>query len=528
MRTVRWRLAARVSGLLGLVTATAAGQSAPFVWADSTPTDCPFPRSTHIEPGVGFTGRHVELPDSDADTWYPSWAADGALYSPFADGAVNGVAVDGYHDTAQQRTGNARITGDDPMHLKLEVISTVKNDPTPYAGRYPSASLVYNGVWYYGTYTLDDQYGPCQNWCVQGPFIGFRQSTDGGNTWKDTTHKPDSPLFGETGKNGSKVKFGAIHMVDFGKNMERSPDGRAYFVSNGPSSSSGLVDWIAGDAVYLGRVTPTPENMDNNAAFEFFSGDPGADAWSKNVADAKPIALWPGKLGNVSVTYDAPLHIYLMWVSRPHDPGKNMGNFDTMLFESSQLTGPWNIVTTWSNFGPQAYFVNTPSKFIGADGKTMWLLYSANYTHIDGLPEGSKYNFGLHEFTFDSSLIPDAGVITGNPSAGGAGGTGATAGAGNAAGAGIISGAGNTAGAGTTAGAAGATAGAGTTAGGALNAGAGAPMAGAAPVSHGSDGCGCHQVGASSGVGRAPGALVLALTFTPLLSRFRRRRRARA
>jgi len=31
-------------------------------------------------------------------------------------------------------------------------------------------------------------------------------------------------------------------------------------------------------------------------------------------------------------------------------------------------------------FGTQAYFVNIPSKFIGGDGVTMWLLYSGNFS----------------------------------------------------------------------------------------------------------------------------------------------------
>jgi hypothetical protein len=33
---------------------------------------------------VAFTGRHAEY--TGADTWYPSWANDGNLYSPWPDG----------------------------------------------------------------------------------------------------------------------------------------------------------------------------------------------------------------------------------------------------------------------------------------------------------------------------------------------------------------------------------------------------------------------------------------------------------
>lgn len=59
------------------------------VWPSTPPTDCRFPKSDTLV-GVGFTGRHAEY--TGADTWYPSWAADGNLYSPWTDGNVNGLS----------------------------------------------------------------------------------------------------------------------------------------------------------------------------------------------------------------------------------------------------------------------------------------------------------------------------------------------------------------------------------------------------------------------------------------------------
>lgn len=48
--------------------------------------------------------------------------------------------------------------------------------------------------------------------------------------------------------------------------------------------------------------------------------------------------------------------------------------------KTKRLDGGWNIVTYMKEFGTQAYFVNIPSKFIGDDGVTMWLLYSGNFS----------------------------------------------------------------------------------------------------------------------------------------------------
>jgi hypothetical protein len=404
MRTASWILLAASSQAALFVTRAAFGQAMtnpPIAWSDSTGADCPFPRSTRISQ-VKFTGRSYNAPGTGADTWYPSWATDGSMYSSFTDGQVNGVYV-GYNS---HTTGNARIDGDDPLSLKVTVTSTFVNDPSPYAGRYPSASFVYNGVWYYGTYTLDDLNGACHNWCAQGPFVGFRQSTDFGKTWVDTKYTPADPVFGESGKNGSKVKFGPVHMVDFGKNMEHSPDGSAYFVSGGAVGNSGLANWIGADAVYLGRVMPTPQNMNDRGAFEFYTGS----AWSHDVAQAKPIVEWTGRLGSVTVTYDAPAKAYLMWISRPHFQNNNTGPFDTLLLEADQITGPWRIVSTLDSFGSEAYFVNVPSKFISQDGATMWLLYSANFAGGGANPPGSGYNFGIHEMTLSigpSTFVPD-------------------------------------------------------------------------------------------------------------------------
>lgn len=45
--------------------------------AIDAPDGCPFPPSEVIS-GVEFTDRHACY--TNADTWYPSWAADGNLY----------------------------------------------------------------------------------------------------------------------------------------------------------------------------------------------------------------------------------------------------------------------------------------------------------------------------------------------------------------------------------------------------------------------------------------------------------------
>jgi hypothetical protein len=105
-------------------------------------------------------------------------------------------------------------------------------------------------------------------------------------------------------------------------------------------------------------------------------------------------------MGNVAVTYDAPLKKYLMAVT---DGGNTVSKFNTFILESSYLTGPWALVTYMRNFGEQGYFVNFPSKFISADGRTAWLSYSANFTNsylhtgYKSDPVGGGYCWTLQE-----------------------------------------------------------------------------------------------------------------------------------
>ena len=105
-------------------------------------------------------------------------------------------------------------------------------------------------------------------------------------------------------------------------------------------------------------------------------------------------------MGCVTMTYDAPLKKYLMCVT---DAGNTVGYFNTYILESERVTGPWKMVSYLKRFGEQAYFVNIPSKFIAADGRTLWLCYAANFTldwgteHLHSRPRGGRYGMCLQE-----------------------------------------------------------------------------------------------------------------------------------
>ena len=368
-------------------------------WNQLAPRDAPFPASP-FQIGMRQAGSFATY--TIADTWYPSWGADDNLYSPFTDGEVHGVRSWSIGEGAT--TGHAVISGSNPLDLEIHSVGVAAASPGAYGGRYPSASLMLDGVWYYGTYCLADR-GRGLNWDRLGPFVGFRVSTDQGATWSESPHAPESPLFGESGFDGEPIRMGAPHFVDFGQNMSLSPDGYAYLVGHGSRHSDEKLSWISGDEVFLARVLPTIETINDPTAWEFFSGHEadGSPGWAKSVGDAEPIASWPGNMGHVTVTYVRQTQKYLMCVTEGWPTMKEMNSY---VLEADDLTGPWRMVAYMENFGKQAYFLNFPSKFISADGERAWLCYSANFTNgvrhpaIGVDPAGSRYAMCLMEVEF--------------------------------------------------------------------------------------------------------------------------------
>ena len=84
--------------------------------------------------------------------------------------------------------------------------------------------------------------------------------------------------------------------------------------------------------------------------------------------------------------------------------------FDTYFLESDDITGPWSYVNYNSEFGPEAYFVHHPSKFLAARANTSaavydaFLMYSANFAFHQGAePPNSGYHMNLQQARFPLS-----------------------------------------------------------------------------------------------------------------------------
>ena len=351
------------------------------LWPNTPPPGTPFPPSADL---LGFEfayGANSVPPHIRADTWFPSWAADGALYSGYTDGTVQGV---GSGSAANGTTGMAVLHGDDPFNLTAVVPRAAwPANSAPYGGRYPSANLHFNGTWAQATYTVDNyQRFPAVPvdggvWCVLGPFTWWRTSADGGLTWDDGGHaalaNASDTLFGEAAVNNSKVRFGAPHVVDFGQDMRFSPDGKMYLVAHGADRANDYEGWMLGSQVYLARAPPAPQTLNDASVYEFYSGGHGpAATWSNRLSDAAPLIAWGNRTGVVTLSWHPLLEKFIMVVSTPteapftgSDAPPFNATYDTYFLEADDITGPWALVSFAAQFGPQAYFANIPSKFMG-------------------------------------------------------------------------------------------------------------------------------------------------------------------
>jgi hypothetical protein len=210
------------------------------------------------------------------------------------------------------------------------------------------------------------------------------------------------------------VKIGAPHFVVFGRNMENSPDGMAYLLAHGavaPDAQPRFANssWISGDQIFLLRVKPAPDTINNPAAYEFFAGNEGdgMPRWTREFKSMRPLIDWNNHCGCVTATFVRRLNRYVMCVT---DGWPTVETMSTYLLEAERLTGPWRLISYMKDFGVQAYFVNVPSKFISEAGRRIWLCYSCNFTakyRLDSAMYNPPHAARTHALTLQEALLLD-------------------------------------------------------------------------------------------------------------------------
>jgi hypothetical protein len=227
-------------------------------------------------------------------------------------------------------------------------------------------------------------------------------SRDGGKTWSNAPRK-ETPRF--LGPN-----FGNLQFIGFGPGYTRVPaelGDYVYAVSNDSN-------WESGDHLYLARV-PRDKILER-AAWEFFSSSPNAPTWTKVEDAAKPIFRDAGHVGHSDITYNAELQRYLLSVfsdTVPHLETATVAETkawekqtELQLYEGPTPWGPWALVyneNPWGGPDHACYLPHLPSKWLGNDGLTGWMLYSGDWEH-EHYPKREYYGYMTRAFR----LVPKA------------------------------------------------------------------------------------------------------------------------
>jgi hypothetical protein len=160
--------------------------------------------------------------------------------------------------------------------------------------------------------------------------------------------------------------FFALHFCQFGPNYRNSRDDFVYVY--GTNQNTPKID----HQIFLFRVRKT--EIEDKSKYQYFAGIQEANVpkWSSKISDKKPILTDPTHAAlNARIVYNSGIDRYLLTYKDNSSPG-----FMAIL-DAPEPWGPWTTVYYDPNWGEGYTFeYNFPSKWISADGKTMYMVYS--------------------------------------------------------------------------------------------------------------------------------------------------------
>ncbi|MHC4542373.1 MAG: DUF4185 domain-containing protein [Planctomycetota bacterium] len=305
------------------------------------------------------------------DNWPIAWVGENLQITAFCDGK-------GFSQQAPSLSqGFARVYGD-PPDFRAENFQSDADTPMGGGSKGIKASdmVIIDGV----LYMFVRNYKPPGSDDFTNARLARSTNLGANWTWADW-HFSDT--------------FGCPAFVQFGKNYEGARDDYVYIASQANDSAYGFSPDIVLAHVRIDSV------MDRQR-YDFFAGldANGKPLWSRDLARRKPIFTDPKGTQRIAITYNPALGRYILTTS--HLPGAKVTHTAALgIFEAPEPWGPWSTVyydDHWSvkdGLDCRTYHHRFPPKWISADGKTMWLLYS-------GLDCG-LYSFCVKKATLDVS-----------------------------------------------------------------------------------------------------------------------------
>jgi hypothetical protein len=358
----------------------------PLTRSDNTPFK-PSKAIVHAQ----WSSKRFDPPANQTGDILPTvWSDDGGTYVLMDDGGVD-VPVPG----GLWRQSLARVSGK-PPNLRFRHVgdptspwpstwSQINDNPDkddgPLGPYYSIGFTEADGI-FYATQQRD------WNWSTNGPFTGLAgiaYSRDHGKTWRTAGKSFPAPL-------------GNLTFVDQGGRGGSARSGYVYAI--------GTEREFNATQLLIGRVRTGLANITDPADWQWFGGaKTGAGGkrstrWVSSPAAAVPALSWSSHITYPQMTYDAPLHRYLLTFTYSYSsriPAVWNGGAELVILEAPTPTGPFSFVARSSEFGPSnGYGAGFPSQWISPDGRNLWLKWAANFDGCQaGLNCSGKYGFNL-------------------------------------------------------------------------------------------------------------------------------------
>jgi hypothetical protein len=221
------------------------------------------------------------------------------------------------------------------------------------------------------------------NWNANANFAGLAgiaYSRDHGNSWKFVRKSFPAPL-------------GNLSFVDGGGPGGAYPDGYVYAI--------GTEREFNASRMVVGRVPVGVANVTDPARWQWYAGaGSGSPVWTSSSRAAAPALSWSSHITYPQMSYDAPLHRYLLTFTYSYSsrvPAVWKNGAELVILEAPNPWGPFSFVAASRNFGPSnGYDAGVPSQWISANGQDLWLKWAANFAGCGrGLDCSGRYGFNV-------------------------------------------------------------------------------------------------------------------------------------
>jgi hypothetical protein len=359
----------------------------------------PFPTSPLITGASWSSPRYGPPRNQTGDILPTVWADDGDQYTMINDGGTDEPTGELWKQSLAQIAGTppriAFAHVGDPAAPAPASFPQIKQNRSLWSGPlgpYYSSGLVEANHVLFATQQND------WSWGTNGLFAGLAgiaYSTDVGQHWTAPAKPFPAPL-------------GNLSWVQRGRGGNYV-DGYVYAIATEREfNATNLI---------MGRSRPDPADMTDLAKWQWVSGwgrHQGLPwpVFSSSLSAAVPIASWASHITYPQMSYDAPLHHYLLtfthsYGAKPPQIWRWGSELDILV--APHPWGPFSFVTREMNFGPSnGYDPGIPLSWISRSGRSLWLKWAANFDGCAGLDCSGGYGFNYRQLQLTVAAQPAA------------------------------------------------------------------------------------------------------------------------